>query len=74
MPSQRKARTNRWFSQVEAAEYIGVTDRTIRNYIVRGLLPAHRVRGSRLIRINQADLDALLRPIPSAKGGGGQVA
>lgn len=74
MPSQRKTRTGCWRSLSEAAEYIGVTDRTIRNYIARGELPAHRVRGSRLIRINQADLDALLRPIPSAKVGGGQVA
>lgn len=56
----------RWFSQQEAAEYLGVTDRTVRNYVARGLLPAHRVTGSRLIRIDRADLDALLRPIPAA--------
>lgn len=57
----------RWFSQQEAAEYLGVTDRTIRAYIARGDLPAHRVRGSRLIRIDEADLDALLRPIPTGQ-------
>lgn len=59
----------RWFSQKEAAEYLGVTDRTVRNYIARGLIPAHRVKGSRLIRIEQADLDALMRPIPSSAAG-----
>lgn len=58
---------SQWLTQREAADYIGVTDRTIRNYIARGDLPAWRVRGSRLIRIDRADLDALLRPVPSAK-------
>lgn len=58
-----------WLSQLEAADYLGVTDRTIRNYVARGLLPGHRLRGSRLIRIHRDDLDKLLRPIPSAGGG-----
>jgi excisionase family DNA binding protein len=57
--------SSRWLSQAEAAEQIGVTDRTIRNYIARGLLPAHRVRGSRVLRIRQVDLDALLVRIPT---------
>lgn len=59
----------RWLSQREAADYLGVTDRSVRAYIARGDLPAHRVRGSRLIRIDRADLDALLRPIPTVGGG-----
>lgn len=58
-----------WLNQQEAAEYIGVTDRTIRNYIARGTLPASRIKGSRSIRIARADLDDLLRPIPSAQAG-----
>lgn len=59
------APARRWYSQAEAADYLGVTDRTVRNYIARGTLPGHRVRGSRLVRIDRADLDALLRPIPT---------
>lgn len=63
---------SRWLTQAQAADEIGVTERTIRSYIARGELPACRVRGSRLVRINRADLDNLLTPIPTA--GGGRVA
>lgn len=59
----------RWLSQAEAGDYLGVTDRTIRNMIRRGQLRGHRVRGGRLIRIDRNDLDDLLRPIPTAGGG-----
>lgn len=55
--------SHRWLSQAEAAEYLGITDRTVRNYIARGVLPGHRVRGSRLVRIDRNDLDALLERV-----------
>lgn len=57
-----------WLNQAEAAEHIGVTSRTIREYIARGLLPASRVRGSRLVRIRRDDLEAMLCPIPTTGG------
>jgi excisionase family DNA binding protein len=74
MPSARDARLDRsqppafhrWLSQAEAADYLGVTDRTIRTMIRRGDLPARRLKGSRLIRIDREELEQLLRPIPSA--------
>lgn len=59
--------TQRWLSQAEVAEYLGITTRTVRRYIAMGLLPANRIKGSRLIRIDRADVDALLRPIPAAR-------
>lgn len=60
----------RWVSQTEAADYLGITDRTLRRMIAAGRLPAYRL-GPRLLRIDVADLDALLRPVPV---GGGSVA
>lgn len=68
-PTSSSTTDRRWLSQAQAAEYLGVTDRTIRSYVARGTLKANRVRGSRLIRIDRAELDALMRPIPSAKVG-----
>lgn len=40
-----------------AAEVLGVSTCTVRNYISRGLLPAHRV-GPRLIRLRIKDVQA----------------
>ena len=57
----------RWLTQAEAAEYFGVTDRTIRNYIARGQLTGYRLAG-RSVRVDASELDKLLRPIPTAGG------
>lgn len=57
----------RWLSQQEAADYLGVTDRTIRNYIRTGALQGRRLPGSRLVRLDRIELDKALRPIPSGK-------
>ena len=50
-----------------AAKYLGVSEKTIRRHISSGRLPAYRI-DRRLIRIRREDLDALLRPIPTAGG------
>jgi excisionase family DNA binding protein len=57
----------RWLSQQEAADYLGVTDRTIRNYIRTGALKGRRLPGSRLVRLDRQELDSALRPIPCGK-------
>ncbi|OYO05445.1 helix-turn-helix transcriptional regulator [Enemella evansiae] len=61
----------RYGSPVEIAEYLGCTERTVRNLIARGKLPAGRL-GTRSIRIEFSAADNLMTPIPTA--GGGQVA
>jgi excisionase family DNA binding protein len=51
----------------EAAAYLGVSTKTIRRWIASGDLSAYRA-GPRLIRVDHAELDARLRPIPTAGG------
>ncbi len=48
-----------------AAEYLGVSTKTIRRYIAAGRLTAYRT-GPRLIRVDLADVDALLQRVPTA--------
>ncbi|WP_244604016.1 helix-turn-helix transcriptional regulator [Mycobacterium attenuatum] len=49
----------------EAADRCGVTYRTIRRWVARGDLDAVRV-GRRLLKVDSAAVDALMRPV----GGG----
>lgn len=64
------ARTHspRYLSQEDAAERLGVTTRSIRRWIAEGVIPASRI-GNKVVRIRESDLEAALRPIPSALGG-----
>lgn len=55
----------------DAAELNGVCTKTLRRMIARGELTGYRL-GKRIILVDLDELDALLRPIPSA--GGGHVA
>jgi excisionase family DNA binding protein len=55
-----------WGSIDAAAERLGVTTKTIRRCIARGELKAYRL-GSKMIRIDMNDVDAMLRPIPTTK-------
>lgn len=58
-----------YVSIAEAAEHACVSDKSIRRYIAAGLLTGYRC-GPRLIRIDIDELNAMLRPIPTATGGG----
>lgn len=48
----------------EAAEVLGISVRTLRRRIAAGELPAFR-SGRRIIRVRVADLDRILRRVPS---------
>lgn len=53
-------------SKQRAAEYLGVTERSVENFIARGQLPAYKLAGN-LVRIRRDDLEALLVPIRGGK-------
>lgn len=60
-------RVRRLESIHHAAEYAGVSTKTIRRRIADGSLTGYRM-GPRLIRVDLNELDGLLRPIPTAGG------
>jgi excisionase family DNA binding protein len=47
-----------FFTERTLADYLAVSDRTIRNWIVRGELPSYKLGAAR--RIDPADVDAFL--------------
>jgi excisionase family DNA binding protein len=49
-----------------AAQYANVCDRTIRRWGARGILTLYRT-GPKLLRVDQAELDRLIRPVPAAR-------
>jgi excisionase family DNA binding protein len=55
----------RWLTIQSAAVWLDVSTKTIRRRIATGELPAYRC-GKRGIRIKTEDLEAMMRPIPSA--------
>ena len=57
------AEAGRLYSPEEAAEYLGVHVKTVRNWIRSGRLPASRLAGQRVLRIRATDLNRLLEPV-----------
>ena len=53
----------RLYSPEEAADYLGVHVKTVRNWIRAGRLPASRLAGQRVLRIRASDLNRLLEPV-----------
>lgn len=51
-----------------AAAYLGVSTKTVRRYIAAGRITGYRA-GPKLIRVDLNELDALLQPVPTARGG-----
>jgi excisionase family DNA binding protein len=61
--------SRRYLTLGQAAEYLSVSERSIRTYVSRGDLNASRIKSSRLLRFDVRDVEAMLRPVPSAGGG-----
>lgn len=57
-----RATRRRYVKLAEAAEYLGVTDRTIRQMIADGRLTGYR-SGTRLVRVDMNEIDdAVMKP------------
>mgnify|MGYP001033085615 CR=1 FL=1 len=55
----------RYGTMSDAAEYLGVTPRTIRQMIADGRLTGYR-NGSRLVRVDLNEIDAIMQPFGGA--------
>ncbi|XTP37160.1 excisionase family DNA-binding protein [Mycobacterium sp. TJFP1] len=55
----------RYAKLAEAAEYLGCTDRTIRQMIADGRLTGYR-NGKRLVRVDLNEIDAAMKPFGGA--------
>lgn len=55
-----------YLSLLQAAEVMGVCDKTVRRHIAAGRLRAYRC-GKKLIRVRLEDVEALMQEIPSAR-------
>ncbi|MCD2145014.1 excisionase family DNA-binding protein [Gordonia paraffinivorans] len=58
--------SRRWASIKEAADHLGVTDRTIRQMIQDGRLRGYRA-GKKLVRVDLNELDSALLPFGGAR-------
>lgn len=60
-PSDSKTPT--YVTLQDASAQLGLNERTLRRRIAAGDLNAYKIGRSRAIRLRQADVDALMRPV-----------
>ena len=68
MATSRNNPARRWASLSLGAEYLGVSEKTIRRLIASGQVNGYRI-GTRLLRVDLNELDALASAIPTTGGG-----
>lgn len=51
----------------QTADYLGVTPRTVRNYISQGYLPAYRIPQTRGVRLDLNEVDLALKMVPAGR-------
>jgi excisionase family DNA binding protein len=68
LPTPPKRASRRLAMLPEAAEYGCCSAKTIRRMIASGRLTGYRM-GPRLLRVDLSELDNLLTPVPTTKGG-----
>lgn len=65
MSKTNTLKSPRWASIQATAEYLAVTDRTVRAMIADGRIRGYR-NGNRLIRLDLNEVDAAMRPFGGA--------
>jgi excisionase family DNA binding protein len=63
--AEHEAQQRRWASMKQTADYMGVSLRTVREWISQGSIPGYRIN-ARVIRVDLNEVDAAFRPF----GGG----
>jgi len=64
--SAKNSTADRFVSIAEAAEYLGVSVRTVRNLLYENRIRGHKL-GPRIVRIRLSDIDAALTPYAEAQ-------
>lgn len=65
-PEMQETKNRRhYITLAEAAEYLSVTDRTVRQMIADGRLTGYR-SGTRIVRVDLNEIDAAMRPFGGA--------
>jgi excisionase family DNA binding protein len=59
--SKKNTTNDRFISIAEAAKYLGVSERTVRNMLYDGRLRGHRL-GGRVVRLKLSEIDTALEP------------
>lgn len=54
-------------TQQKAADYLGITDRSVRNLISRGELTGFKLRGVRAVRVDMNEVEALVDTVPTRR-------
>ena len=62
---EQRRHPRRYATLTQAADYLGVTDRCIRQMIADGRLTGYR-SGGRLVRVDLNDIDAAMEPFGGA--------
>ncbi len=57
----------KYASQQAAAAHFGVTDRTIRNWISRGLITGFMLPNQRGIRVDLNEVESMIRTVPTVR-------
>jgi excisionase family DNA binding protein len=65
MPGTLSTPRRRYVKLTEAAEYLGVTPRTVRQMVADGRLTGYR-SGTRLVRVDLNEVDAAMKPFGGA--------